>query len=153
LGLEHDDDVSALQPFAVIINHGDSPQRSFQLLNLSFEQIVGGMVAVIMAGMPAMIALLKIQSLHLAVNSRLEEFIAATKRQNDAIIANLKDQLREAQNESQRRYELLIKMTETPVCERSVLYPKEQLIQDLVKPGNATSNMLGARADAADDQV
>jgi len=46
------------------------------------EEIIGGAVAVIVAGMPAMIALLKINQLHLAVNSRMDKFIEATLSQN-----------------------------------------------------------------------
>ena len=37
----------------------------------SMEQIIGAVNAVIVAGMPAMIALLKIRELHILVNSRL----------------------------------------------------------------------------------
>ena len=45
---------------------------------MSYEQILGGCIAVIVAGMPAMIALLKINQLHIAVNSRMDKFIDAT---------------------------------------------------------------------------
>ena len=47
---------------------------------MSFDQIVGGAVAVIVAGMPAMIALLKINRLHVIVNSRVEKLIEATSQ-------------------------------------------------------------------------
>jgi len=48
---------------------------------MSFENIIGGCVAVIVAGMPAIIALLKIRQLHLAVNGRMDKFIDATLQQ------------------------------------------------------------------------
>jgi hypothetical protein len=41
--------------------------------------VVGAFVAVITAGMPAMIALLKIQELHVMINSRLSQLIEAAK--------------------------------------------------------------------------
>ena len=44
----------------------------------SLEQIIGGAIAVIVAGMPAMIALLKIRELHVLINGRLYEWIEAT---------------------------------------------------------------------------
>ena len=50
---------------------------------MSFEQIIGGIIGVIVAGMPAMVALLKINQLHIAVNSRMEAFIAATLKQSE----------------------------------------------------------------------
>jgi hypothetical protein len=50
---------------------------------MSFETIIGGCIAVIVAGMPAIIALLKIKELHLAVNSRMDKFIAATELQTE----------------------------------------------------------------------
>ena len=46
----------------------------------SIEQITGAVVAVIVAGMPAMIALLKIKELHVLINSRLSELIESTAR-------------------------------------------------------------------------
>jgi len=51
---------------------------------MSFEQIIGGIVAVIVAGMPAMVALLKIRDLHVAVNSRMDKFIEATLKSSKA---------------------------------------------------------------------
>lgn len=56
------------------------------------EHIIGGCVAVVVAGMPAMVALLKIKELHLAVNSQLTAFIAATREQSDLRIAMVKEQ-------------------------------------------------------------
>ena len=46
----------------------------------SLEQIVGAFVAVVVAGMPAMIALIKIKELHILINSRLTELIASTAK-------------------------------------------------------------------------
>jgi cell division septum initiation protein DivIVA len=46
----------------------------------SIEQITGAAVAVIVAGMPAMLALLKIKELHVLVNSRLSELIQSTAK-------------------------------------------------------------------------
>ena len=54
----------------------------------SLEQIIGGAIAVIVAGMPAMIALLKIKELHILVNSRLSEWMEATVK-----VAHLAGQL------------------------------------------------------------
>ena len=51
---------------------------------MSFDAIIGGIIAVIVAGMPAMIALLKIKDLHLAVNSRMDKFIEATRESSKA---------------------------------------------------------------------
>jgi hypothetical protein len=50
---------------------------------ITFNQIIGGCIAVIMAGMPAMIALLKIEKLRISVNGNLHQFIAANKAQAD----------------------------------------------------------------------
>ena len=46
----------------------------------SLEQIVGAFIAVIVAGMPAMIALIKIKELHILINSRLSELIVSTAK-------------------------------------------------------------------------
>lgn len=46
----------------------------------SIEQIVGAVIAVIVAGMPAMIALLKIKELHVIINSRLSQLVDATAK-------------------------------------------------------------------------
>jgi hypothetical protein len=46
----------------------------------SMEQIIGATIAVIVAGMPAMIALLKIKELHVLINSRLSELIESTAK-------------------------------------------------------------------------
>jgi UDP-N-acetyl-D-mannosaminuronate dehydrogenase len=43
---------------------------------------MGACIAVIVAGMPAMLALMKIKELHVAVNSRMDKFIAATLEQS-----------------------------------------------------------------------
>src|SRR5208283_2721972 len=45
---------------------------------MTLENVVGAAIAVIVAGMPAVIALLKINQLHLVVNSRMDKFIEAT---------------------------------------------------------------------------
>src|SRR5271166_1745674 len=59
---------------------------------MSFEQILGGAIAVIVAGMPAMVALLKINQLHLAVNSRMDKFIEGMIDQNkEREVAALKE--------------------------------------------------------------
>ncbi len=47
------------------------------------ENIIGGCIAVVMAGMPAVIALLKINELHLVVNSRMDKFIEATLKESE----------------------------------------------------------------------
>ncbi len=50
---------------------------------MNLSQIVGACIAVIVAGMPAVLALLKISQLHVLVNSRLTELLrvsAATAR-------------------------------------------------------------------------
>jgi cell division septum initiation protein DivIVA len=46
----------------------------------SWEAVVGAIIAVITAGMPAMLALLKIKELHVLINSRLSELIEATAK-------------------------------------------------------------------------
>ena len=59
---------------------------------MTLSQIVGACIAVIIAGMPAMVGLLKIKNLHVAVNSQLTAFIAATKVQAEERIAVTKMQ-------------------------------------------------------------
>jgi hypothetical protein len=49
-------------------------------MGLSFNEIIGALVAVIVAGMPAMVALLKINQLHVLINSRLTELIEITRQ-------------------------------------------------------------------------
>ncbi len=46
----------------------------------SWEAVVGALIAVITAGMPAMLALLKLKELHVLINSRLSELIEATAK-------------------------------------------------------------------------
>jgi len=46
----------------------------------SWEVVVGAIIAVITAGMPAMLALLKIKELHVLINSSLSELIEATAK-------------------------------------------------------------------------
>ncbi len=46
----------------------------------SLEQIIGATIAVIVAGMPAIIALLKIKELHILINSRLSELLLSTAK-------------------------------------------------------------------------
>ena len=46
----------------------------------SWEAVVGAIIAVITAGMPAMLALLKIKELHVLINRRLSELIESTAK-------------------------------------------------------------------------
>jgi biopolymer transport protein ExbB/TolQ len=46
----------------------------------SWEVVVGAIIAIITAGMPAMLALLKIKELHVLINSRLSELIQSTAK-------------------------------------------------------------------------
>lgn len=97
---------------------------------MSFEQIIGGLIGVIVAGMPAMIALLKIRELHIAVNSALSAFIAATKQQAEERITATKlesdvhfqDLKREIELVTHRNDQLLDQLAETvkrlPVTEK-----------------------------------
>ena len=62
---------------------------------MSLEQIIGGCIAVIVAGLPAMVALLKISQLHIAVNSQLTAFVAATKEQAEVRLQAIKEQSEE----------------------------------------------------------
>lgn len=62
------------------------------MTSLTFEQIIGGIIAVVVAGMPAVIAILKIRELHIAVNSQLSAMILATKTQTEERITATKDQ-------------------------------------------------------------
>src|SRR5208283_1341429 len=64
---------------------------------MTLENVVGAAIAVIVAGMPALIALLKINQLHLIVNSRMDKFIEATLV------------------ESKQREEMVLKETESRV--------------------------------------
>ena len=61
------------------------------------ENVIGGCIAAIVAGMPAVIALLKINQLHFIVNSRMDKFIEATLV------------------ESKQREEMVLKETESRV--------------------------------------
>jgi len=56
---------------------------------MALEQIIGACVAVIVAGSPAMVALLKIDKLHISVNSRMDKFIAATATESKDRLAEL----------------------------------------------------------------
>jgi len=47
---------------------------------MNIDQLIGGIVAVVIAGMPAMLALLKIRELHVLINSRLTQLIEATAK-------------------------------------------------------------------------
>lgn len=69
---------------------------------MSLEQIVGACIAVIMAGMPAMLAVLKINTLHLAVNSRMDAFIAATKLETEDRFRDLKAELQEVRHRNEQ---------------------------------------------------
>ncbi|MGZ5973768.1 MAG: hypothetical protein ACXWPK_10195 [Isosphaeraceae bacterium] len=98
---------------------------------MSLDQIIGACVAVIVAGMPAMVALLKIKELHIAVNSALSAFIAATKQQAEERIAATKlesdvhfqDLKREIELVRHRNDQLLDQLAETvkrlPVAEKT----------------------------------
>ena len=46
----------------------------------SWEVVVGAIIAIITAGMPAMLALLKINQLHVLINSRLSALIESTAK-------------------------------------------------------------------------
>ena len=46
----------------------------------SWEVVVGAIIAIITAGMPAMLALLKIKELHVLINSRLTALIESTAK-------------------------------------------------------------------------
>ena len=78
---------------------------------ITFQEIIGACIAVIVAGAPAMVALLKIRELHIAVNSALTAFIAATKQQAEERIAATKQQAEEriaaTKQESDIRFEEL----------------------------------------------
>ena len=100
---------------------------------LTFAQIIGGIIGVIVAGLPAMVALLKIKELHIAVNSALAAMILATKVETtsridatkleaDSRFAELKQQM-EAVN--LRNEQLLDQLTETVKC-LPVIVPNEQ---------------------------
>ena len=80
---------------------------------MSFEQILGGAIAVIVAGMPAMVALLKISELHVVVNSRLEAFIAATKAESDARYAEVREDLLHSRQRNDQLYEQLSHIAES----------------------------------------
>ncbi|MGZ3353271.1 MAG: hypothetical protein ACXVB2_12560 [Isosphaeraceae bacterium] len=102
---------------------------------MSLEQIVGACIAVIVAGMPAVIALLKIRELHIAVNSALSAFIAATKQQaEERIVAtklesdlHFQDLKREMELVRHRNDQLLDQLAETvkrlPVAEKTPEHP------------------------------
>lgn len=98
---------------------------------MSLDQIIGGVIGVIVAGLPAMVALLKIRELHIAVNSALSAFIAATKQQAEERIAATKlesdvhfqDLKREIELVTHRNDQLLDQLAETvkrlPVAEKT----------------------------------
>lgn len=77
---------------------------------MSIDQIIGACIAVIVAGMPAMVALLKIDKLHLAVNSRMEAFIEATKVQSDLRINALKEDLVHVKLRNEQFFDQLTEM-------------------------------------------
>jgi hypothetical protein len=86
---------------------------------MSLDQIIGGVIGVIVAGLPAMVALLKIRELRIAVNSALSAFIAATKLESDVHFQDLK---REMELVRHRNDQLLDQLAETvkrlPVAEQ-----------------------------------
>jgi vacuolar-type H+-ATPase subunit H len=47
---------------------------------VNIQEIIGGCIAVIVAGMPAILALLKIRELHVLINSRLTQLMDATAK-------------------------------------------------------------------------
>jgi len=50
------------------------------LQDITLSQVIGACVAVIVAGMPAMIALIKIHSLIIHVNSRMDQLLAVASK-------------------------------------------------------------------------
>lgn len=46
---------------------------------LSWNAVVAGIVSIVIAGMPAMLALLKIRELHVLINSRMDELLRVAK--------------------------------------------------------------------------
>ncbi len=77
---------------------------------MSFDQIVGGCLAVIVAGMPAMVALLKINQLHLSVNSRMESFIEAAKLESDLRLKSVQDDLAHLRIRNEQLFDHIIEM-------------------------------------------
>lgn len=47
---------------------------------MSIDKIIGAVIAVVVAGMPAMIALMKIKQLHVLINSRLTQLLEITAK-------------------------------------------------------------------------
>lgn len=98
---------------------------------MSLDQIISGVIGVIVAGLPAMVALLKIRELHIAVNSALSASIAATKLQAEERITATKlesdvhfqDLKREMELVRHRNDQLLDQLAETvkrlPVAEKT----------------------------------
>ncbi len=46
---------------------------------ISWNEIITGIMTFVMAGMPAMLALLKIRELHVMINSRMDELLKVAK--------------------------------------------------------------------------
>jgi len=89
---------------------------------MNLETIVGACVAVIIAGMPAMIALLKIKELHIAVNSALTSFIAATKLEADTRFADLKEELVHVRHRNDQLFDQL-----SAIAQATVVAPSKEL--------------------------
>jgi len=88
------------------------------------EQIIGGCIAVIVAGMPAMVALLKIRDLHLAVNSRMDAFITATKLESEDRFRDLKEELIHAKYRNEQLFEQISEMAKSLIKSKTGPDPK-----------------------------
>ena len=93
---------------------------------MSLEQIVGACIAVIVAGMPAMLAVLKINTLHLAVNSRMDAFIAATKVATEDRFRDLKAELQEVKHRNEQLLDQIGELMKIVTRSSSAAGPGEQ---------------------------
>lgn len=93
---------------------------------MSLEQIVGACIAVIMAGMPAMVALLKINTLHLAVNSRMDAFITATKVVTEDRFRDLKAELQEVKHRNEQLLDQIGELMKIVIRSSSAADPGEK---------------------------
>jgi len=98
---------------------------------MSLEQIVGACVAVIVAGAPAMVALLKIRELHIAVNSALASFVAATKLQSEERIAATVKQAEERILATKLQSDLHIKDLNKTL--EAIMHRNDQLLDQLAE--------------------
>ena len=46
---------------------------------ISWHEIIAGIATIVMAGMPSILALLKISELHVMINSRMDELLKVAK--------------------------------------------------------------------------